>query len=79
MATPEDTAVEAVVTTPGTATGPRCAWCEGPLPAPIETLPFVCATDGTTLTTCGTACLAALVADLAGAPAEPPQGSPRRD
>ena len=54
------------MTTPDTATSQRCAWCEGPLPAPIETLAVVHGADGTMLTTCGTACLAELVAALAG-------------
>ena len=52
------------------ATGPRCAQCDGPLPAPIETLAVVHGRDGAIMATCGTACLAELVADLAGQPSE---------
>lgn len=59
------------MTTPDTATSQRCAWCEGPLPAPIETLAVVHGADGTIMVTCGSACLAELVAALAGRADEP--------
>ena len=49
-------------------TGQRCAQCDGPLPAPIDSLAVVHGCDGEMLVTCSTACLAELVADLAGAP-----------
>ena len=51
---------------PDTTTGQRCAWCEGPLPAPIDTLAVVHGRDGELMVTCSTACLAELVADLKG-------------
>jgi hypothetical protein len=44
----------------------RCAWCGGPLPAPIETLTVVYGPASEAIATCSTACLAGLVADLAG-------------
>ena len=52
----------------------RCAWCGGPLPAPGERLAIVRSSDGITLMTCSTACLAALVADLAGRTRQPVSG-----
>jgi hypothetical protein len=48
----------------------RCAQCDGPLPAPVETLAVVHGADGTMLTTCSTACLAGLVAALVGRPSD---------
>jgi hypothetical protein len=53
-----------------TATGQRCSWCAGPLPAPIETLAVVHGRDGEIMATCCTSCLAELVAALAGRPPE---------
>ena len=47
----------------------RCAACGGPLPAPADTMTIVCASDGETLSTCSTACMAELLVDLAWEPA----------
>jgi hypothetical protein len=58
------------VTMPDTTTSQRCAWCDGPLPSPIETLAVVHGADGTLMTTCSAACLAELVSALAGRPPE---------
>jgi hypothetical protein len=44
--------------------GRRCAWCRGPLPAPIDSLAVVHGSSGEIMATCSTACLAELVADL---------------
>jgi hypothetical protein len=46
----------------------RCARCDGPLPAPIESLAVVHGRDGEILPTCNETCLAGLVADLTGRP-----------
>jgi hypothetical protein len=59
---------------PLVAAATRCAQCAGPLPAPIERLAVVHGLDGEILTTCSTACLAAMVADLAGRTREPAAG-----
>lgn len=48
----------------------RCARCSGPLPMPVERLAVVHGADSEILLTCGTVCLAELVAALAGRPAE---------
>jgi hypothetical protein len=55
---------EGIVNTPDSSQ--RCAWCDGPLPAPVEGLAVVQGRDGEMLVTCSTDCLAALVAALAG-------------
>lgn len=47
-------------------TAARCAWCGGPLPAPIEMLSVVHGRDGEMMVTCSTVCLTGLVAALAG-------------
>jgi hypothetical protein len=62
----EHAEAEGIVTTPDTTTSQPCAWCDGRLPAPIETLAVVHGPDGRMLVTCGTTCLAELVAALAG-------------
>ena len=44
-----------------TAGGRGCAWCDGALPAPVETFSVVCGSDGEMLLACSVSCLAALV------------------
>jgi hypothetical protein len=51
--------------------GTRCAQCGGPLSPPVERLAVVYGADGELLTACSTACLAGLVAALAGQIREP--------
>ncbi len=51
----------------------RCAWCTGPLPAPIECLAVVHGREGEIMASRSTACLAELVAALAGQPARSQQ------
>jgi hypothetical protein len=52
----------------------QCARCDGPLPDPIEVLSVVRASDGVMMLTCSTACLAELVAILAGRTRQPAAG-----
>ena len=61
------------MTTSDAVTSQRCAWCDGPLPAPIDSLAVVRGYDDEIMATCSTACLAELVAALVG-----PSGEPRR-